>query len=318
MYNGLTLLRCVAAFFIVGCHLQLFPRTAGGAAITSLCDMNVGLFAAISGFLMVASLDKSGVTVKGYFRKRTARLLPGYFFWTVFYLLASLVFSLVMKGEIDCAKYSSLYFWLDVMLWGGASCHLWFIASLLYANVLLSVCYSILRRFRISLVVFLAIGLLMVSLATCSRAFMFRYPCRLVGFVSLGMVIKMLLERMPVSQRLSVASLCVGLGFYISTGSLVHPFVRSMAVVVPLLFVFARKGLPLFGGSVVDHLAGFSMGVFLFHPFFAAGMAAIIPRFASQPFGVSIVLSDWLLVYVLALMGTMAMMRVPLLERFVK
>lgn len=318
MYNGITLLRCVAAFFIVGCHLQLFPRTAGGAAITSLCDMNVGLFAAISGFLMVESLDKSGVAVEGYARKRAARLLPGYFFWTAFYLLASLVFSLVMNKAIDVGKYFSLQFWLDVVLCGGASCHLWFIASLLYANVLLSVCYSVLRRLRIAPVVFLAIGLLLVSMATYSRAFMFRYPCRLVGFVSLGMVVKMLHDRIPIRQRLSIIFLCVGLGIYVLLGRYVHPFVRSLAVVLPLLIVFARKELPLYGGRVVECLAGFSMGVFLFHPFFAAGMAAIIPRIVSPPFGVGVILSDWLVVYMLALMGTMAMMRVPLFERLVK
>lgn len=318
MYSGITLLRCVAAFFIVGCHLQLFPRTAGGAAITSLCDMNVGLFAAISGFLMVESLDKSGVTVEGYARKRAVRLLPGYFFWTVFYLFASFVFSFVTNKEIDYAKYFSLKFWLDVVLWGGASCHLWFIASLLYANVLLSACYSVLRRLRISPVVFLAIGLLLVSLATYSRAFMFRYPCRLVGFVSLGMVVRMLHDRMPIGQRLSIVFLCVGLVFYVVLGRHLHPFVRSLAVVLPLLIVFARKELPLYGGRVVECLGGFSMGVFLFHPFFAAGMAAIIPRFVSPPFGVGVVLSDWLAVYILALMGTMAMMQVPLFERLVK
>lgn len=267
---------------------------------------------------MVESLDKSGVAVEGYARKRAARLLPGYFFWTAFYLLASLVFSLVMNKAIDVGKYFSLQFWLDVVLCGGASCHLWFIASLLYANVLLSVCYSVLRRLRIAPVVFLAIGLLLVSMATYSRAFMFRYPCRLVGFVSLGMVVKMLHDRIPIRQRLSIIFLCVGLGIYVLLGRYVHPFVRSLAVVLPLLIVFARKELPLYGGRVVECLAGFSMGVFLFHPFFAAGMAAIIPRIVSPPFGVGVILSDWLVVYMLALMGTMAMMRVPLFERLVK
>ena len=222
------------------------------------------------------------------------------------------------NGEIDYAKYFSIKFWLDVVLWGGASCHLWFIASLLYANVLLSGCYSVLRRLRVTPVFFLAFGLLLVSLATYSRAFMFRYPCRLVGFVSLGMVVKMLHNRMPIGKRLSIVFLCVGLGFYVLWGRHVHPFVRSLAVVLPLLIVFARKELPLYGGRAVECLSGFSMGVFLFHPFFAAGMAAIIPRIVSPPFGVGVILSDWLVVYMLALMGTMAMMRVPLFERLVK
>ncbi len=47
---SLDLLRGIAAFGIVGCHLSLSPRSEGGALVTSLCDFNVGLFAALAGF----------------------------------------------------------------------------------------------------------------------------------------------------------------------------------------------------------------------------------------------------------------------------
>lgn len=318
IYNGITFLRAVAAFMIVGCHLQLLPRTTGGALVTSLCDMNVGLFAAISGFLMVWSLEKSGVGVRSYIRKRVIRLMPCYLFWTVFYLLASVFFSVVVNRGIDGGKYLNIRFWIDVVLWGGASCHLWFVASLLYANVLLSVMYAFFRKTRIDMMLFLAIGVLFIALATCSKAFIFRYPCRLVGFVSLGMFANMLLERTHVNQWVSIMFLCFGCGIYAIAGVRVHPFLKSVFIVFPLMFLFARKGVPLFGGGAVEHLAGLSMGVFLWHPFFAAGMAAIIPRFVSAPFGMGSVLSDWFVVYVLSLMGTMVMNRVPVLERFVK
>ena len=53
-YYGLDLLRGIAAFGIVGCHLGLAQRTTGGEWVTVLCNFNVGLFAAISGFLMNA------------------------------------------------------------------------------------------------------------------------------------------------------------------------------------------------------------------------------------------------------------------------
>ena len=59
--NCFDLLRGVASFGIVGCHLSLSPRTEGGALVTSLCDFNVGLFAALAGFLM------SGVNVNFFF-----------------------------------------------------------------------------------------------------------------------------------------------------------------------------------------------------------------------------------------------------------
>ena len=60
---GIDFLRGVAAFGIVGCHLLLAQRTAGGEELlTALCDFNVGLFAAVAGFLMCGR----GYVVKGF------------------------------------------------------------------------------------------------------------------------------------------------------------------------------------------------------------------------------------------------------------
>ena len=49
---GLDLLRGISAFGIVGCHLLLNDRTDAGWFVTSLCDMNVAVFAALSGYVM--------------------------------------------------------------------------------------------------------------------------------------------------------------------------------------------------------------------------------------------------------------------------
>ena len=73
---SLDLLRGIAAFGIVGCHLSLSPRSDGGALVTSLCDFNVGLFAALAGFLMTGVKDWSDYA--GYIKKRVVRLVPTY------------------------------------------------------------------------------------------------------------------------------------------------------------------------------------------------------------------------------------------------
>ena len=52
MNVGIELLRGLAAFGIVGCHLSLPCRTAVGWYATALCDMNVAGFAALSGMMM--------------------------------------------------------------------------------------------------------------------------------------------------------------------------------------------------------------------------------------------------------------------------
>lgn len=148
IYNGVTILRCIAAFFIVGCHLGLSPRTLSGGLVTWFCDMNVGLFGAISGFLLVYAFEKDeSLSIRKYFLKRLSRLLPVYLFWTLFYLCASAVFAVTLKDGLSFDKYLSLRFWFNVVFWGGASCHLWFIVTLFYAQILLAVGYAECKRF---------------------------------------------------------------------------------------------------------------------------------------------------------------------------
>ena len=84
---SLDLLRGIAAFGIVGCHLSLSPRTEGGALVTSLCDFNVGLFAALAGFLMCGV--KGWCEYASYIKKRVLRLVPTYLFWSVVFLVLS-------------------------------------------------------------------------------------------------------------------------------------------------------------------------------------------------------------------------------------
>lgn len=312
------MLRAFAAFMIVGCHLQLFPRTAGGEFVTSLCDMNVGLFAAISGFLMIGSMDGS-LSLGAYVRKRAMRLLPIYFVWTVFYLLSSLVFALVLKGGVPVGKYTDWEFWRDVVIWGGASCHLWFVISLFYANVIFAACCFLWRRRNALGIAFLALGIAFVCWATVSDSFMYRYPIRLFGFVALGMSIRQLFCNRNVPAMTSGLAIVAGLVAYFALRCQVHCFIRGALVVIPLLILFtSQKAYPVFDCRTIKCLAECSMGVFLIHPFFAAGMSAIAQRIISPPFTAIIVICDWVLIYVLSVVFTMAMLRVKVINRFVR
>ena len=95
-YDGIDLLRGLAAFGIVGCHLSLSERTDAGDLVTALCDFNVGVFAAVAGFLM--SGVKSPGELLGYAKKRAGRLLPSYVAWSVVFLLMTIVFDLCSMG----------------------------------------------------------------------------------------------------------------------------------------------------------------------------------------------------------------------------
>ena len=46
---AIDILRGIAAFGIVGCHLMLSPRTNAGSWVTHFCDMNVAVFAVLAG-----------------------------------------------------------------------------------------------------------------------------------------------------------------------------------------------------------------------------------------------------------------------------
>jgi peptidoglycan/LPS O-acetylase OafA/YrhL len=134
-FTSLDLLRGIAAFGIVGCHLSLSPRTGGGELVTSLCDFNVGLFAALAGFLM------SGVRGWGdyfcYIKKRVARLVSTYCFWSIVFLVFTAVFDLLLDGGRIHPRYFTGEFWMAVIFKGGSATQLWFLACLFYAQVLM-------------------------------------------------------------------------------------------------------------------------------------------------------------------------------------
>ena len=141
---SLDLLRGIAAFGIVGCHLSLSPRTEGGALVTSLCDFNVGLFAALAGFLMSGVKDWSDYA--GYIKKRVVRLVPTYLFWSVVFLAFTAAFDLSLDGGRIHPRYFSGEFWVSVLFKGGSAAHLWFLACLFYAQVLMALPFGKFNR----------------------------------------------------------------------------------------------------------------------------------------------------------------------------
>ena len=132
---GIDLLRGIAAFGIVGCHLSLAPRTECGNLVTVLCDFNVGLFAAVAGFLMCGG--GNGGSWLEYVGKRARRLLPTYFFWSAVFILATSTFDLLLDGGHLNPKYGTVSYWGKVIFAGDAATHLWFLVCLFYAQVAL-------------------------------------------------------------------------------------------------------------------------------------------------------------------------------------
>ena len=176
-YFGLDWLRGVSAFFIVGCHIGLIDRTPMGTALTHFCDLNVGVFAAISGFLLQKSLMKVKLSsVWEVVCKRIKRLLPVYLVWTLFYCLVRVV---VSKGDFNVP-------WCHVIFGGGSACTLWFLINLLYAQIAICILSSKMRHvFNSPWLTFIgALACLIFSIAY--HGYLGYYTTRLCSFVLLG------------------------------------------------------------------------------------------------------------------------------------
>ena len=98
-FAGIDWLRGFAAFFIVGCHIGLLDRTVLGAKLTHFCDMNVGVLAAISGFLFFRrGISRPNADFGRILEKRIKRLLSMYLIWSLFYLAIRWLTNCVIGG----------------------------------------------------------------------------------------------------------------------------------------------------------------------------------------------------------------------------
>lgn len=305
-------LRGLAAFGIVGCHLLLSPQTQNGAVITGLCDMNVGVFAALSGYLMMFGRWEGWRT---YVKKRAGRILPIYAVWTIVYLIFAAVFQ-VLEGGGGNARYGDPIFWGRVVFWGSAATHLWFLASLFYAQVIMA---SVFRKSE-------GWSWIWVSLIAISSSVWFRnwyvtYPIRLLAFLMLGRGLAAIdTDQLKRWRWLVLSAAILGAVLHFvhlpwSTG-----FVKDWIAVGPILMVFIAWSDRFTGHltAVASFLGATSMGVYLLHPLFTKGVGIAIRRIFSAPYGVVPVMADWCVSWLCALLVTVVMLRFTKLVRFVR
>lgn len=316
---SIDLLRGIAAVGIVGCHLMLYPKTAGSAAMTALCDMFVGLFAALSGYWMgVKDLQSGNDTgsVLQYALKRARRIIPTYLVWTIVYILFGLCFDLVVRGELS-RKWSSFGFAIDTLFLGGVSCHLWFLVCLFYSQVVLFMVASVRRD--IAWWIYLPLGFISVALAAYSPAecWWTFYPLRLFAFLVTGCGVAKLLQSFSrVATCFWSIALLLGIGIHYTMSGILPQFIRDWLVAVPLLAVTVNARLPEKYHRIAEVLGKSSMGVFLIHPIFAAGLGMVIKSSLGSPYGIVPWVLDWVVCWVCSFGATLVMMRIPFIRKF--
>lgn len=316
---GIDLLRGVAAFGIVGCHLSLAPRTAGGELVTALCDFNVAMFAAVAGFLMCG---RRGGGWLEYVGKRAKRLLPTYFFWSVVFIVATSVFDLLLDGGHLNPKYGTVSFWGKVIFAGDAATHLWFLVCLFYVQVVLHPIFVCCGGKWHGLM-WIGIGGLLVCGSVMLSGWFGRYPLRLMAFLTTGYGIGCCF-RSGVFDGISKCRWCVWcvmflmLALYVLLGDRVPPFIKAWFTVGPVLLAFVMmdiKGNRFM--KVATVLGATSMGVYLIHPLITRGLSVFVTRLFQPPYSAPIVLAEWLLAWAVSLTAAYVLGRMPIVRRFV-
>lgn len=319
---GIDLLRGVAALGIVGCHLCLSPRTDGGNLVTALCDFNVGVFAAVAGFLMRRSDNTGQIGFVAYVAKRAKRLLPTYFFWSLVFVLATVSFDLLFDGGHLNHKYGNVPFWARVVFGGDASTHLWFLVCLFYAQVVLWRSFRGYCGMRSGVMWFVLGGITIVGSVMIGGWFG-RYPLRLVAFLMTGYGLSCCLSKEGIEffKRCKAMVWCiaiVALVAHVMSRGIAPGFVRDWFAVLPVLmaFVMLDAWSERFG-KIAAFLGASSMGVYLIHPLITRGLSVVVTRLVQPPYSAQIVLADWVVAWALSLGAAYALGRLPVVRRFV-
>ncbi len=234
---GIDLLRGIAAFGIVGCHLILSPRTTMGSGITYFCDMNVAVFGVIAGYFTHAS---TAMGARGDISRRLKRLLPVYVIWTVIFLIASFVFKVAAHDSLS--QYTNPSFWLNAAFFGGSSTHLWFIAVLVYTQVFALT----LLHIKVPRGIDWLLGFIGIALSVSLSNWWGYYFFRLFGFVWLGIAARGISWG---GWKAYGILTCFALLAHIGLSGIVPGFLRDMLVALPLVMFAVR--LPLGGGGYV-------------------------------------------------------------------
>lgn len=311
-YSGLDVLKFIAAFGIVGCHLGLSNRTVGADVVMRLTDINVGIFAAISGFFLAMGMDRPG-TIAIDLAKKGKRLLPMYLFWTLLYMVVSTVlghhFDRLTDGRYLCSA----------LFQGGASCHLWYLIALFYFSVVFVVVGRVLcGRLLVPLVLsVLSVGCLSLATVGDYSWWWHYYFARLAAFALLGCVcyrMRGALAKVPLGVLIGLAVAGIALRLYGLPAA--HKFVSdqiSSVLILPFFCAWMPKS-----EALTMRLANHSLGVYLVHPLIAMVVGRVAGRLIHGACGVIPLLTVWFLVWGIAVLISIIALRIPGLRRVMR
>jgi peptidoglycan/LPS O-acetylase OafA/YrhL len=278
-YEGLDMLRGLAAFVVVLIHTQALPNDDVKAMLLDLLPPANAVFAIMAGFFMLEGLRKraeAGVWLTSRFQ----RLVLPYLLWTAFYILLNMVFD-ALSHKPSSFMSSDWRFWRDVLLCGQGATHLWFLPTLFYAQCFLFLVW-ITGRKRLSeepLSAFCAgVGACVLCAYPLIETPYLRKVAFMAGYVFLGGV-PIIVAPFLAAQRsrlirlvavvllgLGVLRLLAGYGTHI-----VLDMLRAVSWVLLARAVWFRVPVKLLASA-----GDCSMGIYLIHIVFVAGAPVLL------------------------------------------
>ena len=296
-FYGLVLLKCIAAFGIVGCHLFLAPMTRAAESLLHFCDLGVALFGAMSGFfLMMSYTQKEGSSLGTLIIHKVRRIFPSYFVWTAVFLIASPTFNYIVRHKAIDPRYSEVGYWVSALLFGGSSTHLWYLAWLFWSSVALYVLWKVHRIFQRPVVL---IGLSCISLYICVfvGGSYCDYGLRLFVFMTLGAALYSM-RSMWAKAPLFLLLGAIGVVLCAHIVLPVHAYVRDFMATFVIIPLFARIGLKDF--NLIGKVCGLSFGVYLIHPLITMIFSTLCLKYIGSPTSSIVLILDWVLVSVVS------------------
>lgn len=319
-YPRLDLLRGIAAFGIIGCHLNLAAYTPAVRTLLSYCDLNVGVFGAIAGYLMAAQDDllRDQKINFIFIQKRVLRLLPVYIIWTMIYCLFRFVVSIMMHKEIS-------FDWFNVVFLGGGACHLWFLVALFYAQVLFVFLLFGASFLKVENRFFLVTGLvILVASAYWSSIIPYGssfwswfsyYFLRLFAYLLIGYGIFGWGSRFNHMHEWAIFSILLA-SVMLRPMFPFHKFIKDLLIVIPLLLVCCReKTVPWPAQNIIRLLARTSLGVYLVHPIVCAIGTLLLNKIYSSPFTLITTLAYWSCIWGISLLIAYIGLKTPGVNR---
>lgn len=319
----------IAVVLLHAAAMVVLDYTAGsnywwtGNIYDSLVRWCVPVFVMVSGALLLDPVNREEALT--FYKKRMSRVLVPLIFWSFFFLSPNIVWHITNSAEISFSKL------FEKILYGTPYYHMWFLYMLLGLYLFTPLFRMLIEKLTYrQLLLFVCVAFLIAAVDAAfysdHRPFCVRFlsfiPYYFAGYLFLPLDTKKYRGFAWTLFLISVAFTAYGCYVLSTTKDLDAGlyFYRYLSVtVIPMsisiMFLLKSTTQPVFGKRT-EKLAGFTLGIYLIHPYFLAlGKHAGIGIENYHP--IIYIPVSAVAVYLASLLATWIVSKAPLLRRTV-